>query len=215
MAALQAMPERQPSAAALLALLRTRRSVRRFRPDPLSPPELDALVEAATSAPSAGNRQAYRLLLVTSRPRLDAMAEAVRGEVLRLRATLREDVAPEAAAYLESFLHFAAAPLVVAPIHRCGPDLLAAAGGAVTVARGDADALASVAASIENLLLCAHALGLGACWMTGPLVAADALGKVLEVPRGWAVSALVPVGRPAESPEPPPRRRPETLVRHL
>lgn len=204
-----------PAAAELLSLMRARRSVRKLRPDPLVPEEVDALVEAATSAPSAGNRQAYRLLLVTTRARIDAMAEAVRDEVLRLRSTLRADVAPDAEAYLESFLHFAAAPLVVAPIHRAGPDLLAAAGATPQADRGDADALASVAASIENLLLCAHALGLGACWMTGPLVAHAALAKVLEVPRGWVVSALVPVGRPAEDPEPPPRRRPETLVRHL
>jgi len=209
------MPDALPSPAELLALLRTRRSVRRFRAEPVSEEELAALVEAATSAPSAGNRQAYRLLLVASRPRLDAMAAAVREEVARLKAGVRADAAPEADAYLESFLHFAGAPLVVAPIHRCGPDLLAAAGAAPRLSRGDADALSSVAAAIENLLLCAHALGLGACWMTGPLVAADALARILEVPQGWALSALVPVGRPAEEPAPPPRRRSEALVRRL
>jgi hypothetical protein len=51
--------------------------------------------------------------------------------------------------------------------------------------------------------------------MTGPLVAAGALAGVLEVPRGWTLSALVPVGLPAEQPAPPPRRRPETLVRQM
>jgi nitroreductase len=210
------MSDRLPTAAELLALMRTRRSIRRFLPDPLEPAQIEALVEAAAAAPSAGNRQAYRLLLVTERPRIEAMARAVRAEVLRLRAAVREDLAPDAERYLESFLHFAGAPLVVAPIHRCGaPDLLAASGSAPASARGDADAVASVAASLENLLLCAHALGLGACWMTGPLVAADALGPVLDVPRGWALSALVPVGRPAEAPEPPPRRRPESLVRRM
>jgi nitroreductase len=209
------MPDRSSTAAELLALLRTRRSVRRFRPDPLADGEVEALVEAAACAPSAGNRQAYRLLLVSSRDRIEAMAEAVRAEVARLRAAMREDVRPGAGAYLDSFLHFAAAPLVVAPIYRSGPDLLAATGAAPAAARGDADALASVAASIQNLLLCAHALGLGACWMTGPLVAVEALEKMLEVPRGWSLSALVPVGRPAEDPAPPPRRRPETLVRRM
>lgn len=209
------MPDPLPSPAALLSLLRTRRSVRRFRPDPVPEAEIAALVEAAAAAPSAGNRQPWRLLLVTSRERIDAMAEAVRAEVARLRAAVREDAAPEADAYLENFLHFAGAPLVVAPIHRRGPDLLQAAGAAASVSRGDAEALASVAAAIENLLLCAHALGLGACWMTGPLVAAEALGAILEVPRGWALSALVPVGAPAETPAPPRRRAAEALVRRM
>ncbi len=209
------MPDALPTPEALLALLRTRRSVRRFRPDPVTDAQVAALVEAAASAPSAGNRQAWRLLLVTSRARIDAMAAAVRDEVGRLRAGLREDAAAGAEAYLANFLHFAGAPLVVAPVHRQGPDLLAAAGAAPRASRGDAEALCSVAAAVENLLLCAHALGLGACWMTGPLVAAAALEQVLEVPRGWALSALVPVGVPAEEPAPPPRRAPESLVRRM
>jgi nitroreductase len=209
------MAEPLPTPAALLELLRTRRSVRRFRPDPVPEDAVAALLEAAAAAPSAGNRQAWRLLLVTSRPRIDAMAEAVRAEVARIRARVRPDAAAEADAYLANFLHFAGAPLVVAPIHRRGPDLLEAAGGTARPSRADADALASVAAAIQNLLLCAHALGLGACWMTGPLVAADALAELLEVPRGWALSAILPVGRPAEQPEAPPRRRPDALVRRL
>jgi nitroreductase len=129
------MTDPLPSPASLLALLRTRRSVRRFRPDPVPEDALAALAEAAAAAPSAGNRQAWRLLLVTSRERIDAMAEAVRAEVARLRSELRADAGPAAGAYLDNFLHFAAAPLVVAPIHRAGPDLLAAAGAAPRAAR--------------------------------------------------------------------------------
>jgi len=201
---------------ALLALLRARRSVRRFHPDPVSEEEEAALVEAASWAPSAGNRQAYRLLLVRSPERIAAMAGAVRAEVERLRGALRPDARADAGAYLDEFLHFAGAPLVVAPIHRGGRDLLAAAGASGPgLHRGEADALASVAAAMQNLLLCAAAMGLGACWMTGPLVAAPALAAILEVPAGWTLSALIPVGRPAENPAPPPRRRREQMVRKV
>jgi nitroreductase len=198
----------------LLALLRGRRSVRRFRPEPIGEDQVAALVEAARWAPSAGNRQPWRLLVVTSPERIAAMAGAVRAEVTRLRERVRADAAEELGAYLENFLHFAGAPLVIAPIHRGGLDLLQAAAGAGPSGR-DADALSSVAAAVENLLLCAHALGLGACWMTGPLVAAESLSATLEVPAGWTLSALVPVGRPAEEPPPPPRRPVDQLVRRL
>ncbi len=210
------MSDPLPTPAALLALLRSRRSVRRFRPDPLSEDEIATLAEAAVWAPSAGNRQAYRLLAITSRERISAMAEAVGAEVARLRGLVRPDSAARVGAYLQNFLHFSAAPLVVAPIHRTGIDLLGAArGDPGSSARSDADALASVAAAIQNLLLCAHAMGLGACWMTGPLAAAPALASILEVPRGWALSALVPVGRPAEDPAPPPRRTAGQILRRL
>src|SRR5512138_132684 len=101
------------SALALLELLRGRRSVRRFRSDPVTGEQLDALVEAARWAPSAANRQAWRLLVVSSPERIAAMAGAVRAEVTRLRASVRADVAGDFSAYLENFLHFAGAPLVI------------------------------------------------------------------------------------------------------
>ncbi len=205
-----------PSPAALLELMRSRRSVRRFRPDELPEETISALVEAAICAPSAGNRQAYRLLTVTSRERISAMSEAVRSEVTSLRAALRPDAAADVGKYLDSFLHFAQAPLVVAPIHRIGVDLLSAARAEAQLTYGrESDALCSVAAAIQNLLLWAHARGLGACWMTGPLVAAPTLERILEVPQGWRLSALVPVGLPAEDPAPPPRRSAERLARRL
>jgi nitroreductase len=68
------------------------------------------------------------------------------------------------------------------------------------------DTTASVAAALTQLLLAAHALGLGACWMTGPLVAAAELRALLAVPDGWELAALVPLGYPAEQPAPPRRR---------
>jgi nitroreductase len=200
----------------LLALLRARRSVRRFLPDPVTEEEIADLVEAARWAPSAGNKLPWRLVVVTSPERIAAMADAVRAEVTRLRETLRPDLAGDFGAYLEHFLPFAGAPLVIAPIHRGGVDLLqaAAGSGAGETGRG-VDAISSVAAAVENLLLCAHAMGLGACWMTGPLLAAEALRPILEIPAGWTLSALVPVGRPAEAPSPPQRRSADQLVRRL
>ena len=60
--------------------------------------------------------------------------------------------------------------------------------------------------ALQNLLLMAHELGLGASGMTGPLVAADRLRALLEVLPSWEIAALVPVGYPAETPPAPPRK---------
>jgi nitroreductase len=66
-----------------------------------------------------------------------------------------------------------------------------------------------------QLLLAAHARGLGGCWMTGPLVAAEPLEELLGVPRGWSIAALVPLGYPDEQPEPPARRDLDRLVKRI
>jgi nitroreductase len=203
----------------LLSLVRGRRSVRRFRSDPVPGPVVEQLMEVARWAPSAGNRQAHRFLLVTARPTIAAMAEAVRGATERLAGSLRADLAEEAGAYLANFAHFADAPLVCAPIYRSGFDLRHAlapdAPRELPGSKPAIDALASVSAAIMNLLLAAHSLGLGACWMTGPLVAEEAIAAVLEVPRGWNVAALIPLGYPAEEPAAPRRRELSQLVRRI
>ncbi len=204
----------------LTTLLRDRRSVRRFRPDPVPEEKLDAILEAARWAPSAGNRQSWRLIVVTAEARRTELARAVEEAVLSTRQGLRTGMANHASAYLDNFTHFARAPVVVAPIYRVGPDLLQATqrDDAPPVPGADLrrlDAVCSVSAAIQNLLLAAHAQGLGACWMTGPLVAVEALGPILEVPRGWTLAALIPVGYAYEIPDGPARRPLERLVRRL
>jgi len=64
----------------------------------------------------------------------------------------------------------------------------------------------SVASANAYLLLVLHKMGLGAVWMTGPMQAAGEIEKILRVPRDMNLVAFIPVGYPAESPEPRPRR---------
>jgi nitroreductase len=204
----------------LLEVMRRRRSIRSFRPDPVPDGLVDRILEAARWAPSAGNRQAHRFLVVTSREKIGAMAQAVEAATQRLADHLRADLAEQVASYLANFRHFVGAPVVLVAIYRTGFDLLRAvtpsgSAGELPGAKPVVDALASVSAAIMNLLLAAHVLGLGACWMTGPLVAAGELMAILEVPRGWEIAALVPVGFPAETPPATPRRTLDQLVRRI
>jgi coenzyme F420-0:L-glutamate ligase/coenzyme F420-1:gamma-L-glutamate ligase len=64
-------------------------------------------------------------------------------------------------------------------------------------------AIQSVAAAIENLLLAATALGLGACWICWPLFCPDVVRTALGLPPDFQAQALITLGYPAES---PPRR---------
>ena len=64
----------------------------------------------------------------------------------------------------------------------------------------------STAMAVENLLLAAHALGLGACVMTAPLLAGDVWTSLPDLPVGFEPTCLVTLGYPAEIPDPPPRK---------
>lgn len=202
--------------------LRTRRTVRRFRPD--MPPR--ALVErclaAAILAPSASNKQPWRFFVVTARPRIAHMAGAVREAVDRVAAHVEPAWASSFRAYGDYFTRFEAAPVVIACLHRglqvlshmVGDRLPAQERSAIAAMERDSG-LIGVAMAMENLLLAAHDAGLGASGMTGPLLASGALREILEVPGSWELAALVALGYPDEEPAAPARKGIDKVVRWL
>ena len=60
-------------------------------------------------------------------------------------------------------------------------------------------AVQSTALAGQNLLLAAHALGLGACWMCAPLFSPDIVRQTLDLPTDWQPQALITAGYPAET----------------
>ncbi len=193
----------------LLSLMRERRSVRRFRAEPLPAGTLERLLEAARWAPSASNRQPFRFLAIEDAASRTRMVDLVRQAVQENLGKLAEHERGPAAAYAENFVGFENAPLVLATTFRNRNPL---AERLALPADWDVGAVSSASAAIMNLLLAAHALGLGACWMTGPLVAAPRLEAFLGVPTGWRLSAIIPVGLAAETPAAPARRTVSQLL---
>lgn len=149
------------------SLFLRRRSCRSFAPTPLADGEVETLLEAARWAPSAGNLQPWRLIVVRS-PQL-------RGELA-------------AAAFGQEFV--AAAPVVIVV---CA---VAAESARRYGDRGETlYCLQDTAAAVENILLAATALGLGSCWVGA--FSEEEAARCLRLPTGWRPVAMVPVGRPA------------------
>lgn len=146
------------------------------------------------------------------------MGQTVTAEIERIENGLRTDLKDDLGSYTRNFVHFATAPVVIAATFRHGLDLIGLASDDDERDGRDGmrplmDSLSSVAAAIQNLLLAIHDAGLGACWMTGPLVAAQPLEELLGISAGWELAAIIPVGYPDGSPEVPRRRPLSTLVR--
>jgi nitroreductase len=209
-------------AEALFALLRSRRSVRRFRPD-LPPRHLiEQLLEAAITAPSASNKQPWRFLVVTRAELIARLAAEVRAAVERIAVHIEPASEGSFRAYGDYFTRFQAAPVVIVALHRAltlltnlsQPGMPAEDRARIAAMERDSG-LMGTAMALQNLLLAAHALGLGASGMTGPLVAVDRMRTLLDVPASWEVAALVPVGFPAEEPAPTERKAVDKVVRWI
>ncbi len=181
----------------LLDIIKSRRSVRHYRTDPVPDALLRRLLLAATWAPSAHNRQPWRFVVVqvpaTRRRLADAMAARWRadaaepGQIERARARLR-------AAPVLILLCMTMVDMDVYPDAR----------------RQQAErimAVQSVALAGQNLLLMAHAAGLGACWLCAPLFCPDVVRATLELPSDYEPVGLITLGYPLEPNDSQPKDR--------
>jgi coenzyme F420-0:L-glutamate ligase / coenzyme F420-1:gamma-L-glutamate ligase len=186
------------------ALIRGRRSVRRYQPEPIRDDVLQRVLEAATWAPSAHNRQPWRFVVLTQAPRREALARRM-GDLLRA-ARMRDgddeaDIEGDVARSYNRIAGAAAAIVVFMTMEDMDayPDRGRARAEELMAVQG-------AAMATQNLLVAAHAEGLGACWMCAPLFCQEEVGAALGVPSHWQAQALITLGHPASKGKPATRR---------
>lgn len=173
----------------LLEILRGRRSVLRFRSEPVSEADLEKILEAGRWAPSYANSQPWKFIVVREKERREAL-----GRVLERILVFR----PGRVALSSAGLGEAPVAIVIA----------------VDPARDPLHYLEAGAAAAQNMALMAHALGYATFWagVAGRGEVEREIKKILGIPRGMRVVAVLPVGKPAYEPEPGTRRPLEELV---
>jgi len=198
-------------APAILKALRARRSIRVFKPEPVPREFITEVLDAARWAPSAHNAQPWRFVVITN--------DAVKRELaMKMAEAWRHDLSSDGVPEQRikelteaSVRRFTSAPVLVLvcltmkDMHSYPDESRRRAEHVMAVQ--------SVAAAIQNMLLAAHALGLGACWFCAPLFCPDVVKNVLRLPSDLEPQALITLGFPAEEPKPPPRKPLSEVVR--
>jgi len=200
--------------------IRSRRSIRRYKAQKPARELIEKLIELAVCAPSASNKQPWRFFVVDERSTIERMAAAVEEAVQRIARHIEPRFADAFRAYCDYFVRFRQAPVVIVPAFRelvVLSNLVDAATSAEdreTIRAMEFNSgLISTSLALQNLMLYAHSIGLGSSCMTGPLVASGEIKRLLDIPQSWHVAACVPVGYPAEAPQPVGRKDVETVVR--
>jgi nitroreductase len=187
------------------------RSIRRFKPDPVSDEDLAAILFAASRAPNGSNRQAFRFLVLRDGP-VAAEAKALlggafremwasmsKGDYARLADGDQSTAAGRAGRAMQQFVdRFEQIPVVVLPC-------------LIRYRKPDPTEGASVYPACQNLLLAARARGLGGVLTMWHAAVEDELRALLGIPDGTSVAATIPIGYP-EGKHGPVRRRPLTEV---
>jgi len=145
--------------------IKTRQSIRRFTGESLHENEILEIIKTGTSAPSAGNKQPWRIVLVT-------------------KENIKEQLA--AAAYGQTFITTAGVILVICAVPYESAERYGERGSTLYV-------LQDTAALSQNILLAAHIKGYGACWV-GAFDEIE-VAKVLKIPKEMKPVALIPIGK--------------------
>ena len=157
---------------------------------------IDQLLNAAIWAPSAHNRQPWRFAVVTTPEVKERLAHQM-GE--RLRADRLRD--GDTIEVIEQDVNRSRERIVSAPVVIVACLSLLDMDQYPDERRASAEktmAIQSVSMAIQNLLLTAHSLGLGACWMCAPLFCPDVVRSALNLPADWEAQALITIGYPAD-----------------
>ena len=183
--------------------IRSRRSVRRFKPGQIDLTRVERVLETATCAPSAHNRQPWRFAVVTRTEQKSQLAEAMAADFAK---DLAADGIPSDeldAAMERSRLRITSAPVGIllcmdmSDMDRYPDERRQTAERTM--------AIQSVANAGATLLLAVHAEGLGGVWICGPLFAPQAVRRALKLPISWEPQALMLIGEPATTPLARPR----------
>ena len=187
------MPEEIHSTTDLFEIIRTTRSMRRLKPDPVPNELIRQVLEAGVCAPSGGNMQRWKFLVIR-----DAGIKQTVGALYR--RAWDEQVGPRYRAgepapgtSRERFLRMLdAAEHLAAHIHEAPVWIVQCLqGGTPTRTSGS-----SIYPAVQNMLLAARALGLGATLTTLYLAFEKDAEAALGLPPDWHSYAILPIGYP-------------------
>jgi coenzyme F420-0:L-glutamate ligase/coenzyme F420-1:gamma-L-glutamate ligase len=182
----------------LRTFLRTRRSIRRFKTNPVPDSVLRDILHTATFAPSAHNRQPWRFIVLTDSSAKTHLSDAMAEEFQR--DLEKDNLPPEEIAKRvnKSRERITGAPIVVILCVDMSemdnyPD----------ERRKKAEYIIGIQSAANagmQLLLAAHAEGLGGVWVCSPMFAQEIVQEALNISKQWEPQAMFLLGYPLEIP---------------
>jgi nitroreductase len=198
----------------------TLRAVRRLKSDPIPDAVLARVLEAASWAPTGGNAQPFRIVVVRDRDKMARLGELYakgwHAYATGHRALIADAPEPIRVAAEKTFAagdyladHFAQTPVLL--VFCFNPKIMA-----ITDAKLDRISVvggASIYPAVQNALLACRAEGLGCVLTTLLCQCEEEVRTLLEIPDPWGTAAAIPIGRPVLTGHGPISRRPiEKLV---
>lgn len=177
----------------------TRRSVRSFRNEQIPMEDLNAILLAGSYAPSGMGLQSWKFTAIQNQQTMQKVNEAIRQTLLTI--PIVEETHPYIVSLIEKAKKVDANFLFHAPTYIIVSNL-----------KDNKNAMPDSALAIGNMMLAAHSLGIGSCWLNQlpglthlPLI--RELLTQLDIPKDHMVYGSVVLGYPAKDPRPAEPRK--------
>lgn len=180
-------------------VFQNRRSVRKFKPDPIPQEDILKIIDAARMAPTSGNQQPWKFLIVTDKNKITEMKETcIKNTMEYFRKNNKEIDASKKKEITNTFENYLSAPVYIIVLtdnnstyptynHWDGP------------------------LSAENLLLAARALGYGTVFITDA-IPENVTKDVFKIPDSYTRVCITPVGIPVEWPPTPEKKNLQEMI---
>jgi nitroreductase len=199
-------------------LIVKRVSIRKWQDKPVEKAKIEKVLDAARRAPSWGNVQPWRFIVVQDRAKIEKMGElsggqntvntagavivccGVAGDFKRnlQRAALKSIMEVDGFDWTDDFLDDVVMESDMFAPYLKGKEIMETKAGE------------QVMIAISYMTIEAVNQGLGSCWVGA--TNCDGVGEFLDIPEDWFVHDLLPIGYPGEDPKPRPRKSLEDIV---
>jgi len=186
----------------LFGIIKARRTVRKFKPTPVPREHILKILDAARFAPTAGNQQPWKFLIIQNRKKLNKLQEEALSWYLekyrRMRRPTDEELSKTSQKLKQILANVLSAPVYVAVLVDAKseyPDCVIHDG---TLAAG-------------YLMIAARALGYGTGFFT-TFFPEEEMKKFFNIPQNYRLICFTPIGIPYEWPQTPPKKRLDDFI---
>jgi nitroreductase len=169
--------------------IKGRRSIRSYTEEEVTDEELNTILEAATCAPSACNKQSWKFVVVRKTETIEKLYKAASYSTQHQIFVKKAKVAVVVCSDLNVYKTF--------PNKERALSLFT---------------IQETAAATQNLLLATHALGLGACWVS--LFSEEQVKEALDLPKDIRPLVIIPLGHTKSKTNPKPRKPLKDVVKY-
>ncbi len=175
-------------------VVKNRKSIRKYKDENIDIEKIKEIISLSSNAPSGGNFQNWHCIIIRNKTVIEKMRESV-------EAIYKKIIGNAAPSY---YTFFTEAPVVLAviekPYYSSMDEILEKTDKERNYIRKFIvnPGLQGVSSFITHILLAVENEGLGACWMTGPLIAKEEIEAMLGVRKPDNLVALIPVGHKIE-----------------